>query len=1117
MRKKFILLCGLFTAVFFLNCAGSSETHRPATDRITEFNNADGNISVFPQLGHTKVIYSGVFSPDGKYILSNYNDDTFKLWDTESGREIRTFFGHTSTVLSVAFSPDGKYILSGSGDSNLKLWDTETGQEIRTFSGHRGEVYSVAFSPDGNRVLSGSGDNTLKLWDLQTGRGIRTFSGHTGGRFDGVRSVSFSPDGKYILSGSTDNTLKLWDTETGWEIRTFSGHTGSVGSVAFSPDGKQVLSGSRDSTLKLWDTESGMVIRSIAGHSDRAGSVSFSPDGKRILSCSGNLTSWDSKDSIFVLWDAETGNEIRVFSGHTDTVNSVAFSPDGKHILSGSNDLTLKVWDTETGLEIKTLQGHSLSISSVAFSPDGKLIISSPNDTTLRLWDVETGNQIKIFSGHTENIHSAAFSPDGKHIVSGSSDRTIKLWDVVTGMVIRTFTGHTDRVNSVIFSPDGMSIVSGSEDKTFKLWDTETGRQIRSFSERNGINSVAFSRDGRQIIAGSTDGSIKLLDVAAGIEIRTFFDGSLFANSVAFSPDGRQIISGYLDRSFKLWDAATGRVLRNFSGHTGWVSSVAFSPDGKLIISSSSDNTIKLWDTATGQEIRTFYGHTNSADSISFSFDGKTILSGSYDGTARLWDVATGNEIATFISFSGTDTQLTAASRGLLVEETETAASSIDGEWLAITPDGYYQASPRGDRFLNVRINNTVSGIDAFRSIFYNPDVVQARLQGLPDPASKRNISIQQAAAFIPPAITIQSPANFSTTTTANTSLSVNITDQNQPLQNVRVFVNGRPASREELAAVSGQGLQAGRSGLTVTGNQQTVNFTMPLELDPGSNFIEVVAFNGFSENRRHVDVTWNAPAGQRPALPNLWILAVGVNHYDNAGPRLGGMGSLNFAVADARTLISSLRAQEGRRYGRVNSLLIADGESLAPTAENIRRNLAFLDQAGDRDVVLLFLAGHGLSAQGGQFFFLPRDAAVSGSGGTVRVDASRAISGDEITAILEGHGRRLLLIDACNSGGVDSNRMIRGFMESNAFVFASSQGSELSYESPQWGGGHGVFTYSVLNALRGAPAALAGNNVSVRSMSGFVSLEVPRHTQNRQNPRVHSLLFGDFPLAEIR
>jgi len=176
----------------------------------------------------------------------------------------------------------------------------------------------------------------------------------------------------------------------------------------------------------------------------------------------------------------------------------------------------------------------------------------------------------------------------------------------------------------------------------------------------------------------------------------------------------------------------------------------------------------------------------------------------------------------------------------------------------------------------------------------------------------------------------------------------------------------------------------------------------MPLTLDPGRNLIEVVAFNGYSESVRFspVKVTYNAPAGQQRQLPNLWILAIGVNNYDNQS-QVGG--NLRFAVADVKRLAEALKSQEGRRYAKVNSLIIGEGEAALPTDVNIKQSLSFLDQAGDRDIVLIFLARHGVSAQNGSFFFLPKDAVVSGSSGNWRVYEKRAISGEEITAVLEG------------------------------------------------------------------------------------------------------------------
>jgi WD40 repeat protein len=175
--------------------------------------------------------------------------------------------------------------------------------------------------------------------------------------------------------------------------------------------------------------------------------------------------------------------------------------------------------------------------------------------------------------------------------------------------------------------------------------------------------------------------------------------------SVAISADGRYALSGSKDRTLKLWDIRSGREVRTFRGHTGTVRSVAISADGRYALSGSKDRTLKLWDIRSGREVRTFEGHTDTVSSITFSPDGRYALSGSYDGTVRLWDVNTGKEIVQFTGFT-------------------------DGEWVVITPEGYFNASPNGAKHLNVRVGNDVYSIDNFYETFFNPAYVASAIQG---------------------------------------------------------------------------------------------------------------------------------------------------------------------------------------------------------------------------------------------------------------------------------------------------------------------------------------------------------------------------------------------------
>ncbi|MCA2775178.1 MAG: hypothetical protein IM474_07770 [Microcystis sp. M135S2] len=546
-----------------------------------------------------------------------------------------TLEGHNSNVNSVSFSSVGKTLATGSDDKTIKLWNVQTGQEIRTLTGHNGIVNSVSFSSDGKTLATGSDDKTIKLWNVQTGKEIRTLSGHN----RGVTSVSFSSDGKTLATGGWDNTVKLWNVETRKEIRTLSGHNGIVFSVSFSSDGKTLATGSDDNTIKLWNVETGKEIRSLSLFDNSSfRSVSFSIDGN-ILATGGR---WKT---TIKLWNIETGQEIRTLTGHNGGVYSVSFSSDGKTLATGSDDKTIKLWNVQTGKEIRTLSGHNRGVTSVSFSSNGKTLATGGWDNTVKLWNVETRKEIRTLSGHNGGVYSVSFSSDGKTLASDSSDNTIKLWNVETWKEIRTLSGHNDIVRSVSFSPDGKTLATGSgnflssSDNTIKLWNVETGKEIRTLKGHDSaVISVSFSPDGKTLVSGSNDSTIKLWNVETGQEIRTLKGHDISVNSVNFSPDGKTLVSGSHDKTIKLWNVETGKEIRTLKGHDSYVYSVNFSPDGKTLVSGSADNTIKLWNGSTGQEIRTLKGHDGYVSSVNFSPDGKTLVSGSEDNTIKLWN-----------------------------------------------------------------------------------------------------------------------------------------------------------------------------------------------------------------------------------------------------------------------------------------------------------------------------------------------------------------------------------------------------------------------------------------------------------------------------------------------
>ena len=284
--------------------------------------------------GHMSMVRAVAFLPDGRRALSGSWDGTMRLWDLNTGKELRRFNGHTRGVNDLAVPPDGRRAVTASGDTTAAVWDLESGRLLRRFERHSGFVECVAVSPDGQRALTGSADRSARLWDLETGAELRTLIGHTAG----VRSVAFLPDGR-LLTGGEDRTVRLWDLETGQEIAAFIGHKAPVLSVAVAPDGRTAISSGGEGEILIWDLAhpgSGKEIGRLKGHESVVEHVTISPDGTRALSCG-----WDGSVR---LWDLAGRRQIACFGSPANVV-AVAFSPDGRRALAGGEDKLVRLWD----------------------------------------------------------------------------------------------------------------------------------------------------------------------------------------------------------------------------------------------------------------------------------------------------------------------------------------------------------------------------------------------------------------------------------------------------------------------------------------------------------------------------------------------------------------------------------------------------------------------------------------------------------------------------------------------------------------------------------------------------------------------------------------------------
>jgi len=652
-------------------------------------------------------------------------------------------------------------------------------------------------------------------------------------------------------------------------------------------------------------------------------------------------------------------------------------------------------------------------------------------------------------------------------------DGPLTLRDVETGRELLQVAGQ----GAAVFSRDGKWIVSGDAGNRVKLWDAATGRDVKSFAgHTDKIHSVAFSPDGRYIMSGSRDKTARLWDIESGRELRVFGNFRYHVNSVAFSPDGKLALAGSSDNTAKLFEVEGGRQLQTWQDIA--ISSVAFSPDGRYVLTAGFDGIPKLLEVATGKRVMSFNGHKLHVYSADFSDDGRRIITGSGDGTMRIWDVNSGREISQSICFT-------------------------NGEWIVITPEGYYNSSARGYEYLNIRRGNEVYGIDQFYDVFYRPDIVSAKLKG-EDITNLVTLTIDEAINNPPP--TVKLSALPSQTGDPKIKVCYQIQSTGGGIGEVRLFQNGKLVKSDgfyrgvvaqgktaplKLAALNSRAVYQDMRSLTVKEKQspgavlvrqkgELVDECVELETIAGENEISLTAFNALNTVQSMMG-TAGFISTRKQDEPGLYILAIGIDRYHDASI------DLKYAAKDAKDFITQLADKAGTIYKPSNIHLTtlvneqAGKQNILATIEKLA------SQVKHGDSFIFFNASHGLLLQS-QYYIV-----TSSFDGRLDVSAS-LISSNEIVEISKKLKSlsQLFIFDTCHAGGVDN--IVSGLYDARMSVLAKKMGLHIyasagSFQTALDGyHGNGLYTHTLLEGLKNGTAVdmEKSGTVTIKSLGSY-------------------------------
>ena len=934
----------------------------------------------------------------------------------------------------------------------------------------------------------------------------------------GIWGIAIDPSNRILVTGSEDKTARVWDISGRGELLRIlrppvgAEEEGLVYGVALSPDAGTVALGGRTGSLQqsdacvyLFDRTTGALTRRLGGLPGYINHLAYTSDGRFLVVAmgKGGMRLYRLPDYAFVAEDSDYGGLCRW----------AVSDPTGSRLATGCFDGFIRLYDL-SGLTpgeassprpivpVSKLQPPGgLRPNGLAFSPDGaRLAVVQHLSPKVDVLEVK-GNALQhayspdttgVRGTVTADLRSVAWSSDGRSLYAGGfylvkgvyqirkwADGgrgeyrdlpigvhlpfmqllTLRAGGIAYGSRDGSFGVLNDRDEAAVRGPRAIPIHAGNHEGFLLSPD---GSGIQFGYERHGKSPAIFLVNERRLTEGSSN-------LWAGVKASLTWKAPI-TDGLGVS-DWRHSLSPKLKGNpIPLKDDPA--------------ESLAIKPDSSGFLLGTS-LTLRLFDPAGKESWRV---RTPGA-AWCVNTNGRLAVAALGDGTIRWYRISDGKEVLAF--FPHPDRK----------------------RWVLWTPSGYYDASPGGEDFIGWHVNNgrdqaaDFFPASRFRSTYYRPDVIDrvlatmdeaVALQQANEEAGRKQVAEVSVREKLPPVAAILSPADGSEVSGTPVKMRYSVRSP-EPLTGLKVLVDGRPVS------VEGIGKTPKESG----------DLSVPI---PSRNCeVSVIAENRHAASEpATIRLRWKGAAAKEAfeIKPKLYVLAVGVSMYQDPDMRL------DLAAKDALDFGAAWNEQKGRLYSGVEVRALTDAQA---TKGNILDGLEWLQrQVTDKDIAVLFFAGHGINDSTGVFYFLPVDADLEKLKRT-------AISQSDITSTVATlAGKVLVFMDACHSGNLMGKVKRRGVVvvssvinelasaENGAVVFSSATGRQYALENMEWG--NGAFTKGVVEGIRGKADYKSTGRITVNMLDLYVSERVKELTKGQQTPTtVKPPNVPDFPVALVK